>query len=153
MQQKGIKMDNYFSNLDFNKVFKVRERKQIEAKRNYDVRITINKAGTERQCIRFGLINKGAEIAKSNNFVWVGDLTESKTKIFFKFFKTKENIDCHKISQGFSGKAYSESTSFCFTHTPKSETKEEKMYRMNWVGKSYSLKYNEEYDVYYIENE
>lgn len=146
-------MDNYFSNLDLNKVFKVRKKKQTETKKNYDVKITINKAGTERQCIRFGLINKGAEIAKSNSFVWIGDLTETKTKIIFKFLKNKENSSCHMISHGFRGKPYSESTSFCFTYTPDSKTKEEKMYRMNWVGKTYPLKYNEELDVYYIENE
>ena len=119
------------------------------AKRTYDVRITINKSGEKKQTIRFGLLNKAADEANKYKFCEVSDVEYLKSRIYFRFHNEQKNRNAHKLStskskNGNVGKAY------YFGITPTD--RQEKQYRMNWVGKTYHVQYDEDNQMFYIEN-
>lgn len=133
---------------DIEKLFPLppaRSNKQTRV-RTYDVRITLNKSGKgNRQVIRFGFLNNAAAEASKHLFVEVSDVEYSKDRIYFRFHDEKLHRNIHTLSKS-NGKT---GVGYYFAITP-SETAE-KIYRMNWIGKEFSFKFDDEIKVHYIE--
>lgn len=137
---------------DYSWMFKERRTKRVAGnKRLYDVRITLNKNGSGgRMAIRFGLINAAAEEGKKHGFAEASnDLNLLKNRIYFLFHDAKTGSNVHQLSASKSRNG-SPCAGLYFTVTPSAE--EEKIYRMNWIGKTYKLQYDEDYELYFIEN-
>lgn len=119
-------------------------------KRNYDIRVTLNKSGKKRTTVRFGLLNAAANEAKKYDYAEVSTDTEiMKTRLYFRFHKEKMNANVHKLSISTSENG-APGAGLYFTITPSERA--EKIYRMNWIGKTYKLQYDDENELYYIEN-
>ena len=117
-------------------------------KRTYDVRITLNKAGGSRQCIRFGFLNKGAAEAGKHGYAEASDIEYLKTRIYFRFHDSRVSRNVHTLSISSSKKPINRACYFTITPSEKAE----KQYRMNWIGKTFMLQYDEDLKLYYIEN-
>lgn len=119
----------------------------IRRARTYDVRITLNKSGSNKaNVVRFGFINQGAKAISKYRFVEVSDILYTKDRIYFRGHDEKLNKNIHMLSTNSERKE--DSCYFAITPTCKAE----KAYRMNWIGKTYALLYDEENDLYYVEN-
>jgi hypothetical protein len=116
-------------------------------RRTYDVKITINKNGNGRDCMRFAFLNKAAEIAEDYSFVKVSSPELERNKIYFLFSKEKsgKSRDFKRLHRKSESGRY-------FTVTPDPGI-EEKRYRAEWLNHTYSIKYDGECGCYYIENE
>ena len=117
------------------------------SKKTYDVRVTLNKSGRNRQCVRFGLLNYAAAMAQEHLFVEVSDIEFCKDRLYFRFHDEKEHRNIHTLSK--SAKE-NKGVGFYFSITPSE--KAEKLYRMNWIGKTFAFKHDPEIDLFYIEN-
>ena len=116
--------------------------------RNYDIRISLNQSGAgKRMVVRFGLINRAAVILGEKPFIEVSDIEYTKDRIYFATHNEKHHKNIHTIST--NSKERQDSCYFAITPSEKAE----KMYRSKWIGKLYNLLYDEENDLYYIENE
>lgn len=115
--------------------------------RNYDVRITLNKAGTGRQAIRFGFLNKGAEAFTSDKFIEVSDVEKMADRIYFRASAEKTSANAHALSSSRNSSTNNRYASL----TPS--RKAEKIYRMKWINGTYELKFDDECGLYYIEND
>lgn len=113
-------------------------------KRNYDVKITLNKSGRADGgfVVRFGFINKAGEVFKKGMFVEATDIEKMRDKIYFKSSEEKEHAKMYKLSSDAPTCSY-------FSFTPTAEA--EKVYRTLWLNKEFKLKYDEECEMYYIE--
>ena len=115
------------------------------SRRTYDVKITLNKSGSGRQVVRFGFINGAAQELGKKPFVEVSDIEITKERIYFRTHDEKTNIYIHTLSS--NGKTRQDSCYFTMTPTEKGE----KMYRMNWINKTFMLYYDPEYELHYID--
>ena len=116
-----------------------------KAHRTYDVRITLNKSGSGRQVVRFGFINNGAQEFGKKPFIEASNIERTKDRIYFRTHDEKTSLNIHTLSS--NGKTRQDSCYFTMTPTEKGE----KMYRMNWIGKTFMLYYDPEYELHYID--
>ena len=119
-------------------------RTKCTQKRTYDVRISLNKKG-DHFSIRFGFINESLKAIGNRTYAQVSNVSLCRDKIYFKFWDRKEYLDVHKLTS--SNK--SGNTSLYTTITP--DGNEEKIYRSDWIGKVFNIKYDELSGYYYIE--
>ena len=133
------------SKLDLGKAFHVNDKKPIKWHRTYDVRITLNKAGSGRQVIRIGFINNAASVFGKHAFIEASDIEYTKDRIYFRSHDEKINANVHTLSS--NGKTREDSCYFSFTPSDRAE----KMYRMNWIGKLFPLFYDNENELHYID--
>ena len=117
------------------------------AHRDYAVKITLNKAGGTRYAIRFGFINEAAEAFEGWEFIEFSDVEKLSDKIYFRLYHEKENVNVYTLSTCKFGDKYAKGRYATMTPNEKAE----KIYRLKWVGKELSLKYDEECELYYIE--
>lgn len=116
------------------------------APRNYDIRITLNNAGKgKKKVIRFGLVNQAAKILGASQFIEPSNIEYTKDRIYFLPYEEKAYRTVHTLSS--NSRTRQLNCYFSFTPTEKAE----KMYRMNWINKTYELLYDEENELYYIE--
>jgi len=116
-------------------------------KRDYDVKITINKNGYGRDCMRFAFLNKAHAIVEDFNYIRVSSLALKRDRIYFIFSKEKDGK-----SRAFKRLHRKSEHVRYFTVTPDPGI-EEKRYRTEWLNHTYSIKYDGECGCYYIENE
>lgn len=136
-------------NIMMDQLFKAPERTRNRfAGKHYDVRITLNKSGGGRQCIRFGFINKGAAEAGKHSYAEASDIEYLKSRIYFRFHETRVSSNVHTLSVSSSKKPINRACYFTITPNEKAE----KLYRMNWIGKTFMLQYDEDLKLYYVEN-
>ena len=109
-------------------------------KRNYDVKITINKNGYGRDCMRFAFLNKAHEIVEDFNYIRVSSLAIKRDRIYFLFSKEKSGK-----SRAFKRLHRKSEHVRYFTVTPDPGIEE--------INHTYSIKYDGECGCYYIENE
>jgi hypothetical protein len=131
--------------LDLNEAFRAPEKKVVTGHRTYDVRITLNKSGRNRQVIRFGFINNAAEEFGKHAFIEASNIEYTKDRIYFRSHDEKINANVHTLSS--NGKTREDSCYFSFTPSDRAE----KMYRMNWIGKLFPLFYDNENELHYID--
>ena len=117
------------------------------ANRNYDVRVTLNKSGGNRHVIRFGFLNQGARVFAKSKYIEVSDVEKLPNRIYFRVFDEKVNPNVHVLSNNYKSRSKNLYTSM----TPSE--KAEKIYRMKWINGTYTLKFDEECSLYYIEND
>ena len=122
------------------------KRKQKSVKRNYDVRVSLNRSGENKSVIRFGFLNQGARVFAKSKYIEVSDVVKLPNRIYFRVFDEKVNPNVHALSNNFNSRSKNLYTSI----TPSE--KAEKIYRMNWITRTYTLKFDEECSLYYIEN-
>ena len=134
--------------INMNDAFPVpKKRTHIATKRHYDVRVTLNKCGRDNtNVVRFGFINKAAKAFGSHLFIEASDVEYTKNRIYFLCHDEQIHRNVHKLSS--NRKAKNDSCYFAITPSEKAE----KIYRMNWIGKTYQIQFDEENDLYFIEN-
>ena len=134
------------SKLDIVGAFGVDDVKKVrkESHRTYDVRITLNRAGGNRQVIRFGFINNAAKEFSKHPFIEASHIEFTKDRIYFRSHDEKISSNVHTLST--NSKTCESSCYFSFTPSEKAE----KMYRMNWIGKLFTLFWDSENELYYI---
>lgn len=133
--------------MNINEIFDNRQSKRIINPRVYDVRITLNKNGSDRFAIRFGFLNEAVKAFAGKNYIQVSRVDKLPNRIYFRLFDNKANLDAHKLSTN----PKSETSNSYMTITPTEAA--EKIYRAKWVGKTFKIKYDQEYDLYYIDQE
>lgn len=116
--------------------------------RTYDVGITLPKSGYDhgRPKIRFGFLNKAAEVFQAMEYIEVTDVEKMKYKIYFRASETQEHSKMHKLSRSKSKKSISRYFEMNMTESA------EKIYKAMWEGKKCKLEYDEECGLYFIEN-
>jgi len=122
-----------------------KRKRSIRRHRTYDVKITLNKSGSGRQVVRFGFINGAAQELGKKPFVEASDIEITKERIYFRTHDEKTSLNVHTLSS--NGKTRQDSCYFTMTPTEKGE----KMYRMNWINKTFMLYYDPEYELHYID--
>ena len=120
-------------------------RREYVPKRTYDVRITLNKKG-DRFSIRFGFINNSLKAIGDKSYAQVSNISKCRERIYFKFLDKKDYLDVHKLSSSCEDNKI---TSLYITIMPTE--KEEKIYRSEWIGKVFEIKYDADSGFYYIE--
>lgn len=126
------------------------ENKTVQAykvKRNYDVRITLNKSGDGRFMIRFGFLNDAAKAFKGGKYVQISRVEVCQDKIYFRVFEEKKYLDAYKLGTNTNSNTSNLYTAFMPT------TAAEKIYRAKWVGKTFKIKYDAENELYFIGQE
>lgn len=131
--------------MDINELFDNRQVKKASNPRLYDVRITLNKCGGDRFAIRFGFLNNAVKAFKGKSYVQVSKVEKLPTKIYFRLFDSRANLDAHKLCTN----SHSEISNLYTTITPTAEA--EKIYRTKWIGKDFKIKFDEGFGLYYIE--
>lgn len=132
--------------MNINELFDNRTtRSRYTPKRTYDVRITLNKKG-DHFSIRFGFINNSLKAIGEKNYAQVSNISKCRERIYFKFLNERKYLDVHKLSSSCEG---DKKTSLYITITPSG--KEEKIYRSDWIGKVFDIKYDNDSGFYYIE--
>ena len=131
---------------DLDKMFAVREKVQVKkARKTYDVRVSLNKSGHDKPVVRFGFINGAAQEFGKKPFIEASDIEYTKDRVYFRTHDEKTNNNIHTLSS--NSKTRQDSCYFALTPTEKGE----KMYRMNWIGKTFMLYYDPEYELHYID--
>ena len=132
--------------MNIDEMFSGPERRQpIRGHRTYDVKITLNKCGSGRQVVRFGFINGAAQELGKKPFIEASNIEYTKERIYFRTHDEKTSLNVHTLSS--NGKTRQDSCYFTMTPTEKGE----KMYRMNWINKTFMLYYDPEYELHYID--
>ena len=116
------------------------------AKRNYDIRVTLNKNGKNSFAVRFGFINKALSAFKDTVYIQPSSVEKMSDRIYFKAHEERTYFDVYRMSEK---KNDTELTSKYFAFTPSE--KAEKIYRSKWIGKTFQIKYDQECGLYYIE--
>ncbi len=132
--------------MNINDIFDNRQSKRI-IKRNYDVRITLNKNGSGRFAIRFGFLNEAVKAFSGKTYIQVSRVDKLPNQIYFRLFDDKANLDAHKLCTNSKAKT----TNLYTTITPTEAV--EKIYRAKWVGKTFKIKYDKQCDLYFINQE
>lgn len=122
----------------------VKENKRGRRKRTWDVRITLNKSGTESRNmkVRFGFINKAAEVFHAGQYIAMSEPV--KDRIYFMTSDEKKDNRFKKIGMS---KADLQSLYTSFSPIDRIE----KIYRANWVGGTYMIQFDDECSLYFIE--
>lgn len=137
-----IRNDDIFENI-------TRKASYIPHKREYDIKITLNKNSKQKKqpySLRFALLNAAAVEFGNNRYIQVSKITKDSTRMYFRSFDTRKYLDVHKVCVNKSANG-----SYFFTITPSEEL--EKIMRSNWILKEFKLKYDEERGLFYIELE
>lgn len=145
-----MKTDMDKAKMDMDKAFPPADNKNahVHHNRTYDVRITLNKSGDNRPfVIRFGFINSAARIFGTHPFIEASDIEYTKDKVYFRTHEEKAHKNIHTLSS--NGKTRQDSCYFAMT--PPTE-RVEKIYRANWIGKTFNLSFDDINQLYYIEN-
>lgn len=132
-------------NININEIFDNRQSKNVSNPRLYDVRITLNKSGGDRFAIRFGFLNNAVKAFEGKSYAQVSRVDKLPTRIYFKAFDAKANLDAHKLSTN----SKSTTSNLYMTITPSPEV--EKIYRTRWIGKEFRIKFDNDVKLYYIE--
>lgn len=111
-------------------------------KRDYDVRVSINKAGGNRFTIRFGFINRGYDAFKDANYLQATNVEKGRYRIYFMPHEKRDYLDVYKLSRGMTA------SSLYFSFTPSERA--EKIYRAKWTG-TFRLGYDDECGLYFIQ--
>ena len=112
--------------------------------RNYDVRITLNKSGSDRFVIRFGFLNNAVKAFGGAKYAQASKVEALPSRIYFRTANTKENLDMHKLSTNSNSKT----TNLYMAVTPSDQA--EKIYRAKWVNKTFNIRFDEEVGLYFI---
>ena len=115
----------------------------VPTNRNYDVRVTLNKAGGNRFAIRFGFINRGFNAFKDANYLQATNVEKGQYRIYFMPHEKRDYLDVYKLSRGMA------SSSVYFSFTPSERA--EKIYRAKWIGKTFHLGFDDECGLYFIQ--
>lgn len=115
----------------------------VPTNRNYDVRVTLNKAGGNRFAIRFGFINRGFAAFKDAYYLQATNVEKGQYRIYFMPHEKRDYLDVYKLIRGKTP------SSLYFSFTPSE--KAEKIYRAKWIGKTFRLVYDDECGLYYIQ--
>lgn len=133
--------------MNINEIFDNRQSRKPANTRTYDVRITLNKSGFGRFVIRFGFLNDAVNDFSGNTYIQVSRVDKLPNRIYFRLFPNKANLDVHKLCTNSNS-----GTSNLYTAITPTEAAE-KIYRAKWIGKTFKIKHDDEYDLYYIEQE
>jgi hypothetical protein len=141
-------MTNEEREMMLNKMFPKPQKKPRKAKlkRTYDVRVALNKSGKKGNVVRFGLINNAAAVLGVSQYIEVSDIEITKNRIYFRTHDEQTHRNIYKLSKNSSDNG----NGYYFSITPT--MKGEKMYRANWVSKTYPLYHDPALDLYFIEN-
>ena len=112
-----------------------------EKRTKNSVRVSRNKSGEERYCIRFGFVGKAAETVGECQYIEPSKIKRLKKRIYFRFHESKENRDCFKVCRTDGKGVY-------FTFTP--DEREDILYQAHYVGKVLEFKYDEGRKCHYI---
>ena len=122
--------------------------KKVNNKRRaYDVKISGNKTGHQRPSVRFGFLNKANEVYSHFNYIKISRIDVCKDRIYFKPLYEKEDRVTYKIIKSLNVNGEIASC-YCTLTAPEDL---EKSYRMNWIGQTFNLQFDEEFELYYIE--
>lgn len=108
------------------------------------VRVTRNKSGEDRYCIRFGFVGTAAQEAEKHPYVMPSFIERDRNRIYFKFTDSKTNKYTFKLSR-FSQES-GKSAYFCITPGEKAD----RLYQTYYTGKSFPLHYDEVNECHYI---
>ena len=135
--------------MNIDEIFEIRQRRKPKPKKTktYDVGITINKNGKGGFAIRFGFLNEAVNAFAGNTYIQVSRVDKLPNRIYFRLFTNKANLDAHKLCTNSKSE-----TSNLYTAITPSEAAG-KIYRAKWIGKTFKIKHDDEYDLYYIEQE
>ena len=114
--------------------------KPVRAEKNR-VKISRNKAGGERYCIRLGFTGKAADIVGGYQYIEPTNIKLKKSAIYFRLHENKENKRCYKVCRTDGNGVY-------FTFTP--DERGDILYRAHYVGKVLEFKYDERRKCHYI---
>lgn len=129
--------------VNINEIFDNRKARTSN-QRNYDVRITLNKSGSDRFVIRFGFLNNAVKAFGCAKYAQASKVEALPSRIYFRTANTKENLDMHKLSTNSNSKT----TNLYMTVTPSDQA--EKIYRAKWVNKTFNIRFDEEVGLYFI---
>ena len=118
--------------------------RKASPKMTWDVRITLNKCGKgNKMVMRFGFLNNAIKVFKKD-YIEMSKI--SNNRIYFRLFDNKANINVHKLSKNDAvknpGKYAATSVS----------SEQEKIYRAKWINIPFMLQFDEDNQLYYIEN-
>ena len=128
--------------MNIDELFKNTVRTSYQAKRTYDVRITLNKDGKGGYAIRFGFLNKAVEVIGGKPYAQVSSVCKCRNRIYFRFLDKKNYLDIYKISRPRDAKSM-------YIQFSVSD-KEEKIYRSDWIQGTFKMQYDEACQLYYI---
>ena len=112
-------------------------------KRNWDVRITLNKCGRDNQMVvRFGFLNQAVKTFGNKPYIEMSKIANDR--IYFRLFDNKANSNTVKLCKN-KGKNPGLYTSF------KPSKEQDKLYRARWINGTYMLHYDEDNKLYFIE--
>ena len=120
--------------------------KSRNVKRTWDVKITPNDKNKDkrRSAVRFGFLNEAAKVFGDEKYIEMSKITGNR--IYFRCADTKAgNCNMTKLSPNSSAK-----TGWFTVFTPTPE--QSKLYKKRWFGVPFNLKYDEDNQLYYIEN-
>ena len=121
-----------------------KERKAVHIKRTWDVRITLNKCGKgNKMVVRFGFLNKAVKAFKKN-YIEMSKIASNR--IYFRLFDNKANSNVYKLSKN---KAAIDPGMYA---TISVSEEQEKLYRAKWINGTFNLLFDDENQLYYIEN-
>ena len=128
---------------DLGMVRDIATKNKSNAKRNYDVKITLNKTGKERKKmeIRFGFLNNAYTFFEDYNYLQVSSVEKAeknkRERIYFLPSEEREP-GSNKIC-----KSQKSSINSFFLFTPTEQ--EEKIFRSKWVNYTFKLKFDEKH--------
>lgn len=145
------RMFDYMHELNIDDLFENKTKKEHVPKRTYDVKVTMKKNGTRRNgstrySIRFGLINKAADVFNKMEFIQMSSVVKCPYRIYFRQYDHKECLNVYKLRRNTDA-----ATGLEFSITPDDKT--EKIMRTIWVGKEFFLRYDDYNKMYFIETE
>lgn len=127
---------------EVNKIFEIHTDKTLH-RREYDVRVTLNRSGSGRFVIRFGFLNDAVKVFDKKPYVQVSQVEKLADFIYFKPMDEKVP-GAHKLCTN----SNSTTTNLYAAITPSEAA--EKIYRAKWVGKTFKVQIDDECGLYYI---
>lgn len=138
---------------DLDELFPVCKYKKADRKVcAYDVKVTLNGAGRKKgdYAVRFGFTNKAASVVKDWKYIRHSSLISScSNRIYFRKYDEKETRNVYTVQSNRCKDGEPSGTGFYYSFMPTPE--EGKKFRMNWVNKTFDFLYDEENEMYYIE--
>ena len=116
--------------------------------RTYDVRITLNKSSKSNGfVVRFGFLNEAVKAFNGKTYIQASKVETLPNRIYFRLLNERTYIGAHKLCTN----SKAETSNLYMSFTPSEAA--EKIFRAKWVGKTFKIKYDEECEHYYIEQE
>ncbi len=116
------------------------------SKNPYDIKISLIENAGGPMKVRFGVLNKAAEVSKNYSYIEVSSPLYSKDHLFFRFYSERQHKKTYKLVKS----SRSKGAARFFSFTPSKE--ESKAWRKHWTGKTYTLLLDEESGLYYVTN-